>query len=98
MIRILHLHVCFVYFDQMQAGTKPFEYREATVKNIKLLEKEYDQVWIYRGYPSKADIAANPNLIRKCHYQGRPAPTTITHEHFKNKPTKVFPIDVTQLV
>lgn len=54
--RILHIPVKKMYFDQIKAGTKLFEFR---LRNAywqqRLQDKEFDEVHIKLGYPKRGD-------------------------------------------
>lgn len=84
----LILHVKGKYFDQIKAGTKPFEYRLQTEYwRKRLVGREYDRVIIYLGYPASNDADRMiPFPWRGYEEQ------TITHEHFGTGPVLVFAI------
>lgn len=87
---ILYLPLKAVYFDQIQAGTKPVEYRLRTPYWRRRLEgRTYNGIELTRGYPPAADTQ---------HRMRRPwrgyAIETIQHEHFGPDPVEVFAIDV----
>lgn len=90
MSRILHLPVKAVYFHQIKAGTKIFEYRLVTEHWRKRIEgKEFDEVHIKLGYPKAGNRSRT--LIRPwrgCERQ------TITHPHFGPDPVEVFAVRV----
>ncbi len=90
MSRTLHLPVKAVYFHEMKAGTKLFEYRLKTDYWRKRLEnREYDEVKVKLGYP-KAD---DQERILVCPWLGYEE-QTITHPHFGDQPVQVFAIRV----
>ena len=88
--RTLHLALCKKYFDEIKAGTKPFEFRLATTYWRRRLEgREYDDIVITWGYPSRDDESRH--LHRPwlgCELR------TITHEHFGKAPVLLFAITV----
>ncbi len=78
------------YFDQMEAGTKRFEYRLRNDYWRKRLEgRQYDTLTITKGYPSSTD----QERILKLTYLGYEE-QTITHPHFGNEPVDVYAIRV----
>ena len=85
----LHLNLNGEYFDQIKAGTKPWEYRLAS-KWLKRLEgKSFDRVFIKRGYPKENDfdrIVERPWRGFELH--------VITHPHFGSDPVQVCAIRV----
>lgn len=86
--KILHLHLCYDYFDDIKAGRKDKEYRLAEKWKSKLDNTNYTHIRLYRGY----DKVALDTVI-DVHYMGY-ALETITHRHFKNIPTEVCAINV----
>ena len=87
---VLMLPVKGIYFDQMKAGTKVFEYRLRTAYWRKRLEgRTYDRVCVTRGYPS-----ANDNdrrlVVAWLGYEEQ----TLTHEFFGPDPVEVFAIRI----
>ena len=85
----LHLNVKGVYFDEIVAGTKEFEYR-LTSKWLRRLEgRTFDRVLIKRGYPRRDDwsrIVVRPWRGFECQ--------TIVHPHFGSEPADVLAIRV----
>jgi hypothetical protein len=79
-----------VYFDQIKAGTKAFEYRLVTPFWQKRLDgREYEGITLTRGYPSRNDVSRRIDLPwQGCEIQ------TITHEHFGAEPVQVYAIRV----
>ena len=85
----LHLNLKGVYFDEIKAGTKPFEYRLRSKWEKRLAGKSFDQIWIKRGYPARDDharIIARP-------WRGYEI-QVITHPHFGPTPVEVIAIRV----
>jgi hypothetical protein len=79
-----------VYFDQIKAGTKPFEYRLRTPYwEKRLVGREYGWVMFQLGYPPSTE------LHKRIHqpYLGYEM-QTIQHEHFGPNPVEVFAIRV----
>jgi len=86
----LHLSVKGVYFHQIKAGTKPWEYRLCTPYwSKRLVGREYDRVEIALGYPKADDTERRIS----CPWQGYET-QTIQHEHFGPAPVTVFAINV----
>ena len=88
--RILHLNLKGVYWDQIKAGEKSFEYRLTNdFWKKSLVGKVYDEIHIKRGYPKKGDtsrILIKPWIgfeIRE-----------LLHEHFGSETVQVFAIKV----
>lgn len=88
--RILHLALKAVYFHQIKSGDKKFEYRLQTEYwRKRLIGREYDEIHIKLGYPSKGDrerIVVRPWMGFS--YE------TIKHEHFGSEEVNVFAIKV----
>jgi len=80
--KILHLHVRYKYFDQVKAGTKTKEYRVVKRYWNKILSKQYDEIYYWKGYTKE-------KLIFK--YNGYNT-ELITHEEFGKKLILVFAI------
>lgn len=86
----LILHLTGEYFDQIDLGEKPEEYRLQTPYwKKRLVGREFKRVLIYRGYPPKSDISRR--IIRP--WRGY-IERTITHPHFGVEPVLVFAIRV----
>ncbi len=86
--RILTLHLCRKWWEQIRDGAKKNEYRLCSPRNATLLERRgYDEVHLWLGYPAKTET--DKRLIRKFCVVTR---TTITHEHFGPDPVEVFDI------
>lgn len=86
--KILTLPLKGIYFDQIKAGEKIFEYRLRTPYWKKRLEnKEYDLVTITKGYPKRNDETRR--LTRK--WRGFHE-TTINHPHFGPNDVQVYAI------
>lgn len=87
---VLALPVKGLYFDQMKAGTKVFEYRLRTPYWRKRLEgRTYDQVCVTRGYPSASD-SERRLVVPWLGYEEQ----TLTHEFFGPDPVEVFAIRI----
>jgi hypothetical protein len=79
-----------VHFDQIAAGTKPFEFRLCTPYWRRRLEgRTFDSVTLTKGYPSRDDAARR--MVRP--WRGYEV-QTIQHEHFGQEPVQVFAIRV----
>ncbi|API77984.1 RNA-binding protein (plasmid) [Ralstonia pseudosolanacearum] len=88
--RVLTIPVKGVYFDQIKAGTKPYEYRLTTAYEQKrLVGRTYDRIVLTRGYPKKDDTIRRLTLPWRGYQVD-----TITHPHFGAHPVVVFAIDV----
>lgn len=86
----LHLPLKGVYFDQIKAGTKPFEYREVTpFWRKRLVGRSYDGIVFTRGYPKRDDASRRIVLPYRDYEVQR-----ITHPHFGSDPVEVFAIHV----
>lgn len=81
-----------VYFDAIRDGSKPEEYRLANAYWAKRLEgRDYDEIELTRGYPSRGDserrlVLPWKGFVRK----------TISHPHFGAAPVEVYAIDVSR--
>ncbi len=88
-MKVLYLNLKGEYFDAIVAGTKSEEYRLYSNYWIKRLNKEFDEIELMRGYPSKSDtdrrlrVKWNGYTIK-----------TITHKHFGVKPVQVFALKI----
>ena len=81
-----------IYFDQIAAGAKPYEYRLCNDYWRKRLEgRAYQRVVLTRGYPGGGGIEGRTRLTRE--WRGYRV-DTIQHEHFGPSPVEVFAIDV----
>lgn len=78
-----------VYFDQIKAGDKAFEYRLRTPYWEKRMAKNYRRIVLTRGYPAKDDAARRLVLPWRGYLNA-----TIQHEHFGPEPVEVFAIIV----
>lgn len=86
----LHLNLKGEYFDQIKSGEKTFEFRERTPYWYKRLEnREYDNIYIKRGYPKKDD---KENIIIRP-WKGY-LKVRIQHDHFGPEPVRVYAITV----
>lgn len=80
------------YFDAIQGGSKPEEFRLRTAYWRKRLEgRTFDAVELTKGYPRADDTERR--MLRK--WAGCRV-TTITHPHFGSQPVEVYAIDVSQ--
>lgn len=86
----LHLNLKGKYFDEIKERTKTKEYRLYNNYWKKRLSKPYSHIYIKKGYPK--NIENERIIIRE--YKGYSI-ETIKHEHFGDKPVKVFAIDLT---
>ena len=85
----LHLNLKREYFEDIKAGTKPFEYRLAS-KWLKRLEgKTFGRVFIKLGYPKAGDSAR----IVERPWRGFER-QSITHPLFGSEPVDVLAIRV----
>lgn len=88
----LHIPLKGEYFDQIKAGTKPFEYRLQTPYWAKRLHgRAYCNVIFTRGYPRKDDTERR----LKMPYLGYEI-QTINHPHFGDEDVTVFAIRLPQ--
>jgi hypothetical protein len=86
----LHLSLKGEYFDAIQAGTKPEEYRLTTPYWRKRLEgRTYSQIVLTKGYPAADDAARRMTLP----WQGYTI-KIIQHPFFGPDPVEVFAICV----
>lgn len=93
-IKILKIPVKKEYFEQIKAGTKKEEYRLFKEYWRKRLEnKNYDEVWITLGYPSKAE----KNKILKFKYIGY-IKKIIQHKEFGDFPVEIYSIKLKQRI
>lgn len=89
-MRTLTIPVKGIYFDQIKAGTKPFEYRLRTPYwSKRLVGRAYDRVVLTRGYPKATDAERRLELPWRGFKE-----QTITHPHFGTEPVQVFAICV----
>jgi hypothetical protein len=87
---VLVLPVKGIYFDQMKAGTKVFEYRLRTPYWRKRLEgRTYEKVCVTRGYPSASDNDRRLVVAWRGYEE-----QTLTHEFFGPDPVDVFAIRI----
>lgn len=87
---ILTLAVKGVYFGQMVAGVKPFEYRLRTPYWTKrLVGRTYTHVCVTYGYPA-ADNAERRLVVPWQGYEEQ----VLQHEHFGPEPVEVFAIRI----
>ena len=88
--RVLHLHLKHEYYDAIQRGEKPEEYRLASTWLPRLQGRTFDEIWLYRGYPKRGT-----GHILKRRWNGY-KPLKLQHPHFGPDPVEVLAIDVTQ--
>lgn len=89
-MRTLTIPVKGIYFDQIKAGTKFFEYRLRTPYwNKRIVGQQYDLLVLTRGYPKASDTERRLELP----WRGYDV-QTITHPHFGSEAVKVFAIRV----
>lgn len=89
-LRILTLRMKGKWWDQIASGEKTEELRRNTEHwHKRLIGREYDEIHLWRGYPSRADTSKRLRF-RWAGVTSR----TITHEEFGTEPTDVFAIDL----
>ena len=87
---VLQLNLKGIYFDQIAAGAKPFEFRLVTPFWAKrLVGRSYDFVEVARGYPPGGDTTRRLRFP----YRGYEI-QQLTHEHFGPEPVTVYAIRV----
>jgi hypothetical protein len=87
-LKILRLHVKKEYFEDIQNNSKKFEYRLFNdYWKKRLINKKYDEVHVFLGYPSVNDL----EKVLKFTYYGYEI-KNIVHKHFGNDEVKVFAI------
>lgn len=92
--RTLTLALNGIYFDQIRDGTKTEEFRLSTPYWTKRLEgREYDNIVLTRGYPSRDD-----HTRRLCLPWRGVRRIIKTHPHFGPDPVDVFAIQVAETV
>lgn len=83
-----------IYFDEIAAGTKLYEFRLQTPYwEKRLVGQTYRHVVMTRGYPKGGGIEGVTRLTRVWRGFDR---RTIQHEHFGADPVAVFAIDVSE--
>ncbi len=94
----LHLALKAEYFDAIEAGTKPEEYRLANAYWTKRLNydgkshlwpRSFSGIVLTKGYPKDGDQERTIELPWRGFTR-----KTITHPHFGPDPVEVFAIDV----
>jgi hypothetical protein len=85
----LFLHVRKEYFDQIKSGEKKEEYRLIKPYWIERLNRNYDGIYIFRGYPKKDSWSPDNFTIFPWNGFER---RTITHPEFGKYPVNVFAI------
>jgi hypothetical protein len=89
----LFLHVRKEYFDQIKSGEKKEEYRLVKPYWIERLNRNYDGIYIFRGYP-KSDDWSSENFTR---FPWRGFETKmIKHKEFGDHLVQVFAIELRQ--
>lgn len=87
-LRTLTIPAKALYFDQMQSGEKPFDYRLRTPYwSKRLIGREYDRLVMTRGYPRADDTSRRLELPWRGYEE-----QTIVHPHFGRWPVPVFAI------
>lgn len=89
-MKILHLHLCYEYFDSIKRGDKDEEYRLSSKWKKKLDGREFTHIRLYRAYQK----VSNETVI-DLPYKGYKE-KLITHKHFDNKEVAVcaIPVDI----
>lgn len=85
----LHLNLKGIYFDQIKAGTKEFEYRLRSKWATRIEGRRFDRIFIKRGYPKADDY----ERIIERPWQGYEV-QIITHPHFGSEASEVLAIRV----
>lgn len=85
----LHLNLNGIYFDQIRAGEKDFEYRLRSKWEPRLAGRSFDRVILKRGYPARTD--ASRHVERP--WRGYEI-QVIQHDHFGPDPVEVLAIRV----
>lgn len=85
-MKILHLHVKFKYYKEVQEGIKTEEYREYKPywDNMLVPEKDYDLIYYYKGYTKEKMVFKFTCCTLK----------VVKHEQFGNVPTWVYAIEL----
>lgn len=85
----LFLHVRSEYFDQIKSGEKKEEYRAIKPYWTERLNRNYDGIYIFRGYPKK-EFWSSENFML---FPWRRFETkAITHKEFGDTPIQVYVI------
>ena len=91
-MRILTLPLKAIYFHQIAAGTKPFEYRLATTYwRARLENRSYDFVMLMLAYPRRDDD--RHRMLKP--WRGCVLHPRMTHPFFGHDEVTAFAIDVT---
>jgi hypothetical protein len=85
----LFLHVKEKYFNQIKSGEKKEEYRLVKPYWTERLNRNYDGIYIFKGYPKK-DSWSKDNFLR--FPWRRFEIRMIKHEEFGEHPVQVFVI------
>lgn len=86
----LHLPLKGEYFDQIEAGTKPEEYRLVTPFWTKrIMNRSYKWIRLTRGYPKRDDFS-RIMILPWLGYKVR----RINHPHFGSDSVQVYAVDV----
>lgn len=81
-----------IYFDQIKAGQKPYEYRLVNEYwRKRLIGREYRKIILLRGYPKSGGVEGQTRLTLAWRGFGF---DRITHPHFGSDPVEVFAIKV----
>lgn len=89
-LRILTLHLKKKWWDQIKAGTKTEELRQATAYNVKLIgHGQFDIVAVLLGYPKKTDASRHLQFYWRGYTM-----RTVIHEEFGAFPREVLAIDL----
>lgn len=85
----LFLHVKEKYFNQIKSGEKKEEYRLVKPYWIERLNRNYDGIYVFRGYPKKDSWS--PENFMRFPWMGI-ATRMIKHEEFGDHLIQVFVI------
>lgn len=92
-MKTLYLPLNFEYFDAIKDGSKTEEYRlNNEYWQKRLVERDYDQIILTRGYPKKEDESR-----RLCFPYNGYKLKMISHQHFPGswkRPVEVFAIEL----
>ena len=92
-LRILHLHVTREYWEQMRDGKKLWEYRLADKWFKRIAHGNFDEVWIWLGYPKGSCTEKRLRFYWRGFKREE-----ITHKHFGEKSVWVVSIDVSKRI
>jgi hypothetical protein len=89
-LRVLTLHLKRKWWEQIKAGTKTEELRQATAYNVKLIgHGQFDVIAILLGYPKKTDASRRLEFYWKGYTM-----KSVIHEEFGAFPREVIAIDL----